>query len=202
MQPPAVLPSVVMLPVRQSTSAFLRSNWLRSSNSRLTSRKHKKKIIVRLEEQLALNHRQIRAALEVLGEANVPIELLATKLVEVAERFKTLHIVTSTQSDDNPAIAELKRKAQQAIETGKLAEADELLAKVGLEQRRAVGHLAVMAAETLRQRGEIARTRLRYREAAEHYKAAAATLPDTKETEDMRISYTLNAVDFAWIARF
>ena len=42
-----------------------------------------KKLIVRLETDLELNHRQIRAALNILGEANVPPERLAEKLVEI-----------------------------------------------------------------------------------------------------------------------
>jgi hypothetical protein len=47
-----------------------------------------KKLIANLEGQLDLNQRQIYAALEIVGEANVPPERLAAKLVEFAERFR------------------------------------------------------------------------------------------------------------------
>jgi hypothetical protein len=42
-----------------------------------------KKLIARLEADLDLNQRQIRAAFEILGEANVPPEQLTAKLGRV-----------------------------------------------------------------------------------------------------------------------
>ena len=49
-----------------------------------------KKLIAKLEGELDLNQRQIRAALSILGENDIPPERLAAKLVEVAGRFKAL----------------------------------------------------------------------------------------------------------------
>jgi hypothetical protein len=117
--------------------------------------------IVLLKEKLDLNERQVRAALGVLGENNIPPERLAAKLVEIAESFKGLKATASAQPGDDPKIAALKADAQKAIEAGELAKADVLLANVEREQRRALDHLAVNAAETSAQRGEIALTRLR-----------------------------------------
>src|ERR1700686_4976744 len=42
------------------------------------------KVIALLEEKLDLNQRQVRSALEIVGEANVPPERLAAKLVDIA----------------------------------------------------------------------------------------------------------------------
>src|SRR6476646_3822224 len=44
--------------------------------------------IALLKEKLDLNVSQVRAALGILGENDIPPERLAAKLVEIAERFK------------------------------------------------------------------------------------------------------------------
>jgi outer membrane PBP1 activator LpoA protein len=113
-----------------------------------------KKVIAKLEDELDLNQRQIRAALGVLGENDIPPERLAAKLVEIAERFKDLQATASAQPGDNPKIAALKTDAQKAIEAGELANADALLADVETEQRQALDRFAINAAETSAQRGE------------------------------------------------
>src|SRR5215467_14023238 len=125
--------------------------------------------IVLLKEKLELNERQVRGALAILGENDIPPERLAAKLVEIAERFKDLQATALAQPGDDPKIAALKTDAQKAIEAGQLAEADALLADVETEQRRALDRLAVNAADTSARRGEIALARLRYAEAAMHF---------------------------------
>jgi tetratricopeptide (TPR) repeat protein len=141
------------------------------------------------KEKLDLNERQVRVALGILGENDIPPERLAAKLVEIAERFKDLQATASAQPGDDPKIAALKAKAQKAIEAGQLGEADALLADVETEQRRSLDRLAVNAAETSARRGEIALTRLRYAEAASHFAKAAAVLPPNSVHEDKRVSY-------------
>ena len=147
-----------------------------------------KKLIAELEQKLALNQRQVQSALAILGEANIAPEQLGSKLVEVAERFKDLRATASPQPGDDPKIAALKIDARKAIDAGKLAEADGLLALIEAEQRRSLDRLAVNAAATLAQRGEIALTRLRYADAAKHFADAAAVFPpgSSHETERMR----------------
>ena len=136
-----------------------------------------------------LNGRQVRAALAILGENDVPQERLASKLVEIAERFKDLQATTSVRPGDNPKIAALKTDAQKAIEMGELAEADALLADVEVEQRRNRDRLVVDEAETSLRRGDLTLTRLRYGEAAQHFANAAALFPPESPHEEMRISY-------------
>src|SRR6516164_1036325 len=145
--------------------------------------------IVLLKEKLDLNVSQVRAALGILGENDIPPERLAAKLTEIAERFKNLQATASAQPGDDPKIAALKTDAQKAIEAGELAKADALLADVETEQRRALDRLAVNAAETSAQRGEIALTPLRYAEAAAHFANAAAVFPPGSINEDKRASY-------------
>src|SRR5260221_14608748 len=122
--------------------------------------------IALLKEKLDLNLGQVRAALGILGENDIPPERLAAKLVEIAERFKDLQATASAQPGDDPKIAALKTNAQKAIEVGELSKADALLADVETEQKRGLDRLALNGAETAAQRGEIALTRLRYAEAA------------------------------------
>jgi tetratricopeptide (TPR) repeat protein len=148
-----------------------------------------KKLIAKLEGELDLNQRQIHAALDIVGENNVPPERLAAKLVEIAERFKILQETASAQPGDDPKIAALKTDAQKAINAGDLAKADALLLDVETEQTRALDRLVVNAAETSARRGEIALIRLRYGEAAKHFAKAAAVFPPQSTHEDKRIAY-------------
>jgi len=148
-----------------------------------------KKLIAKLEGELDLNQRQIRTALEIMGEANVPTEQLAAKLVEIAKRIKGLQSIASAEPGDGPNIVALKADAREAIDAGDLARADVLLADVERMQKRILGRFAVNAAETVAQRGEIALTRLRYREAAWHFGAAAAVLVAGDAREDTRLGY-------------
>src|SRR5262245_28445697 len=155
-----------------------------------------KKLIARLEADLDLNQRQIRAALDILGEKDVPPERLAAKLLEIAERFKALQTIAAAQAGDDPRITALKAEAKKAVESGELERADSLLAEVATEQARALteqaralDRLAVNAAETHVQRGDIALTRLRYAEAAGHFAAAAAVFPPDGVQAEKRIEY-------------
>ena len=151
-----------------------------------------KKLIAELEGKLDLNQRQIQAAFDVLGEKNIPPEQLAAKLVEIAERFKSLQATASTQLGDDANVAAIKAAAQKAIQVGELAKADALLAEVEKEQRRALGRLAVNAADTANRRGEVALTRLRYVEAARHFANASALLQPGGEHDEKRIVYLEN----------
>src|SRR2546430_9385338 len=147
--------------------------------------------IALLKEKLDLNVSQVRAALGILGENDIPPERLAAKLVEIAERFRDLQATALAQPGDSPSIVSLKAEAQKAVERGELGRADALLAAVETEQRRALDRLAVNAAETSARRGEIALTRLRFAEAATHFANAAGAFPANSAHEDKRITYLL-----------
>ena len=57
--------------------------------------------IVLLKEKLDLNERQVRAALGIVGENDIPPERLAAKLVEIAESFKAT--MTGWAADNSEA---------------------------------------------------------------------------------------------------
>lgn len=151
-----------------------------------------KKLIAKLESELDLNQRQIHAALDILGERDVAPERLGDKLVEIAERFKTLQAAASANLGDDHRIAALKAGAQKAIDEGDLAKADQLLADVEAEQKRALDRLAANAADTSYQRGLIAVTRLRYAEGAMHFAKAAAVFPQERADQPKRTKYLMS----------
>jgi hypothetical protein len=135
-----------------------------------------RKLISNLEGQLDLNQRQIRAALNILGETDVPSELLAVKLIEIAKQFKALRLTATTFPGDDPKVASLKAEVLAAVNAGELAEADALLTEIGAEQMRRANLASVDLADTFAQRGEVALARLRYAEAAQHFADAASGL--------------------------
>src|SRR6516165_3362120 len=106
-----------------SLSASPRRRWTNlsamSSLEELTVQQREN--IALLKEKLDLNLGQVRAALAILGENDIPPERLTAKLVEIAERFKDLQATASAQLGDDPKIAALKIDAQKAIEVGELA---------------------------------------------------------------------------------
>ena len=128
-----------------------------------------------LKEKLDLNEQQVRSALVILGEADVPPDRLAAKLVEIAEQYKVLRAAASSAVGDDPAVTSLKADAQRSIDAGDLATADDTLAKVEAAQQHEIEQIALNVAATSAKRGEIALTRLRYKEAAQHFADAAST---------------------------
>ena len=141
-----------------------------------------------LQKNLDLNERQVRHALEILGEANVPPERLTDKLVEIAERYKALQTSSAAQLGDSANVIGLKAEAQKAIQDGDLDKADALFARVETEQ-------LASSAETIAGRGQIALTRLRYTDAAAHFARAAALFPPGSTQEDKRIGYLKKEAD-------
>ena len=88
------------------------------------------------KQKLALNQRQVLAALTILGEANIAPEQLGPKLVEVAERFKDLRATASPQTGDDPKIAALKIDARKAIDAMPSRSVTKRLIALHLHERR------------------------------------------------------------------
>jgi hypothetical protein len=88
---------------------------------------------------------------------------------------------------DNPETARLEVELHATLEKLDLERADTLLAEILMVQDRDIERRVLQAAATCAQRGELAMTRLRYREAAAHFADAAARASPVHETE--RIGY-------------
>lgn len=155
-----------------------------------------KKYIAKLESELDLNQRQIQAAFAILGEVNVPEHQIAAKLVEFAARLKDLQqLAERAKPGEDPKITALRRDSRAALGAGDLDKADALLTEVGAEQRRARERLALDEAENWAERAKIAKTRLRYRDAARYFAEAAATLPAGETFDEARIGYLNNQAE-------
>src|SRR5512147_560680 len=141
--------------------------------------------IADLEGKLGVSAGALRAFFRTLGEAEVPPERQEAKLVEIAERYKQLVTQVAAAPGDDPEVAKLKGEAKAALDAGQLVRADDLLAQVQAAQDAALERRQVEAAATAAQRGEIALTRLRYRDAAEHFAAAARRVPPGHEQQSL-----------------
>src|SRR5450631_4644798 len=99
----------------------------------------------------------------------------------------------AAQPGDDSKITALKAAAQKAIQDGQLGKADEKLAEIEKIQTEALDRLALNAAQTTAQRGDVALTRLRYLDAAQRFAEAAAKVP--KGHEDERWEYLNEEAD-------
>ena len=132
-------------------------------------------IIGELQKRLGANESQLQTFFHIIGEAGVAPEQVGERLVEIASRYQGAADSGRGPPEDEPEVVRRKAEAREALETGDLDQADALLAEVEQLQEAALDRLALEAAATRVQRGEIALTRLRYREAAAHFAAAAGT---------------------------
>ena len=144
-----------------------------------------RKIITELEGKLGVSAGALKAFFRTLGEAEVPPERQEGKLVEIAERYKQLIAQVAAAPGDDPEVAKLKGEVKAALDAGQLERADDLLARVQAAQDAALERRQLDAATTAAQRGEIALTRLRYRDAAEHFAAAARRVPPGHEQQSL-----------------
>jgi tetratricopeptide (TPR) repeat protein len=138
-----------------------------------------------LTRELDLNQRQVRAALDILGQTNVQPEQLAAKLVEIAQRFKSLQVALTASAGEDRKVVNLKAEAQVAIEAGDLATADHRLSMVEALQASSLYLQSLSAAEVSERRGKVAMTRLKYMDAAQHFGRAASFV----QGHDKRIDY-------------
>jgi len=143
--------------------------------------------IVALERQLGSTQEQILSFFRIIGEAGIAVEAIPGKLVEIANRYQTLVAQAAAAPSDDPETARLKVELHAALERVDLDRADALLAEILAAQDLDIQSRALQASATCAQRGDLAMTRLRYREAAEHFHYAANRVPESYETE--RINY-------------
>ena len=141
----------------------------------------------------------------ILKEQKVQPEHLDAKLRQIAERHVELteRLHALAKSNDEPEITKRREQAAKAIEQGDYDRADRLLAEAEdidrqaiseqqqaiVEQQEALDRRQLSAATTLIQRGELERTRLNYRKAADHFAEAVSLVP-TSDSET-RLDYLM-----------
>jgi len=147
--------------------------------------------IVDLGNTLGVTQGAAVTMLRIIGEQDVPLEKLPQKLAEVAEQYKQAMDRLATLDPQDPITHDLVQRAQAAIKSGQLDEADQLVSKAELAEvvaahqaqqlaqqaQAAVEQPLLRAAADRGVRGDIAMTRLHYLEAAQHFQEATDLVP-------------------------
>ncbi|MDQ3775413.1 MAG: hypothetical protein M3461_14215 [Pseudomonadota bacterium] len=144
-----------------------------------------------LSQKLLTTEGALIGFFRILEETDVPLERLPAKLEEIARRHKeTLQRMAALAVED-PEIGALVGQARGAVDRGDYDRANALLTRaeeaelaaieraeaVTNEAQEAVLRRRLSAAAVRAEKGGIAMTRLRYRNAADHFRAAANLVP-------------------------
>ena len=151
--------------------------------------------VAELSGELGTTTGMLQAALLIIGEKEVPPEKRAERVVEIIERQKrTIAELRNASRGADPELDRLRDQAAAALEDGRLAEADELLAELEAhEEELELEDQALAAAATKAQRGDVALIQLRYLDAAEYFRSAAQKVP--RSAEQVHLGYLDQAAD-------
>jgi class 3 adenylate cyclase/tetratricopeptide (TPR) repeat protein len=144
-----------------------------------------------LATKLGFTSAAVSEFFRILGKDNVPLEQVPERLIEIAEHFAQTRDTVAALEPEDPHIAEIVGLATQALEAGRLSDADRLLEHAKDSELMALRKAqelikraqeaeyrhSLSAAKMLASRGEIARTQLRYKEAADYFEQAAHLVP-------------------------
>jgi tetratricopeptide (TPR) repeat protein len=144
-----------------------------------------------LAAKLGVTSSAVGAFFRILGEQNVPQDKIAERLIQIAVHFKNTQGELAVLHPADPREAELADQAKQALDAGRLAEADKLLdqakdvevaayrqAKELREKvQEAEDRRALNAAKLLANRGSVALTSLQHLAAANAFRQAADLVP-------------------------
>jgi tetratricopeptide (TPR) repeat protein len=126
-----------------------------------------------LESRLGITVGALQTFFATLGQNNVAVQDLPARLGEIAGQYLALKQQLQIGPTDGPEISRVKKQAQDALTAGNLDEADKLLARVGELQDLDLTKRISERAATAAQRGTLAMSQLRYRDAANFFKQAA-----------------------------
>jgi tetratricopeptide (TPR) repeat protein len=157
----------------------------------------------RVRAQLEVSTGALDRFLRDIGEAGVPSEEQPARLAEIAARHKELLARVERTASSDPRVQILKEKARAAIEAGKYDDAERLLneaKEAAIEAARRLKEEAATqlraAAEAVAENGDLAMTRLRYREAAGYFAEAVELLPEG--SDGVRADYLNQQGNAAW----
>jgi hypothetical protein len=107
-----------------------------------------------LAAKLGVTSSAVAEFFKILGEQNVPEEKIPARLIEVATHFAQTRDELAALEPDDPHVAELAHSAKQALDNGRLAEADGLL-----DQAKEAELAAFRQARELREKAQEAEDR-------------------------------------------
>jgi tetratricopeptide (TPR) repeat protein len=147
--------------------------------------------IIELSRKLGVTQDATVTFLHILGQQEVPVESLAQKLYEVAEKYKSAMDRLAALDPQDPATGDLIVRADAALKAGHLDETDRFLSQaeqaevaaarqaqeVVRQAQAAADQRLLRAAAASDARGNIAMTKLQYLDAAEHFQEAVDFVP-------------------------
>jgi len=153
--------------------------------------------LISYAEEFGVTKSALTSFFKILEQEQVPSWELDSKLREIAERYRELLRRFQTISSDDPEVRNLKAQAKGAIEDGRFAEAEELLAQARERDREAVARMkAVIAeqqaalekrqlseAESCRDQAILQQLQYHHVKAAEFFKEAVVALPEERKAE-------------------
>jgi tetratricopeptide (TPR) repeat protein len=138
----------------------------------------------RLSQQLGVQEVALANFFRLIGEQQVPIENLDMALRQLAGRHLELERQIAALGGDDPALRDLRQRAQAAVSRGAYDEAAQLLQQVealnvagALRMQAAAERQLLDAAASRGGQGDIASLRFRYDDARAHYEQAAGMVP-------------------------
>ncbi len=143
-----------------------------------------------LSQRLEVTQDAVIGFFAILKREHVPLEKMTETLAAIAQRHREMLDRLAVLDPDDPAIKALIREARTALAKGDYDRADLLLHRAeaaeleAARQAQAAANKRLLKSAVARaERGEISLTRLRYREAARHFKAASSLVPNLHPQE-------------------
>ena len=147
-----------------------------------------------LSKQLGVTEPALKRFLSDLGQGDVPIEELPSRLAEIAKRYKNLLAQLETTSSTDPEVQRLKGEARSALDAGDFARTEELLNRAKARDLAAIEQMQaavvrlqadldarqLSAAEAAAQNGDLMMTQIRYADAARYCAEAVGLTPETR----------------------
>jgi tetratricopeptide (TPR) repeat protein len=127
-----------------------------------------------LAGKLAVTEAALASFFKILEEQQVPLHDLDSKLREIATQHKELLARLESVQSADPQVRALKEQAEQAIERGDYAQAEELLEDVANQH-------SIAAAETYAELASLQRLQWHYEKAAAYWQKAAVLLPEEEK---------------------
>ena len=153
----------------------------------------------RLSAELGVTQAALTSFFKILEQQHIPPEDLDAKLREIATHYQALLERVRTLSADDPAIAQLRDAAEQAIQEGHFDRAEQLLNEASARDLAAAQELQgimaqrlLAAAEAKATNGVLKMTQLAYAEAAHYYRQATEFMQQLPTGNEEHLARFLN----------
>lgn len=126
----------------------------------------------RLEREIGVTEGALRTFFSILGENDVAADMLPVRLGQIAAQHLALKTQLTVGVGEAPQLAHLKNAARSALDAGLFDQADAALRGIEALQETALDGQLRERIQTAEQRATLAKSRMRFNEAAEQYAVA------------------------------